>query len=150
MAAIERSSLPPEKIAAFLREHHVLTLATCAEGVPYATPLFYSYDEGRNCFVFASGSETEHARQMKANPEVAAGIYLETDTVGKIQGLQCLGRVAPADDADKKCYFDRFPYARAMSPLLWQFEPVWMKLTDNRLGFGKKVIWENGSEAAGR
>jgi uncharacterized protein YhbP (UPF0306 family) len=135
-----RSAL--EAVAAFVREHHLLTLATSRDGTPYATPLFYAYDEARNCFVFASEEETEHASQMRANPSVAAGIALETDTVGKIQGVQCRGRVVVSDAADAQCYFARFPYARVMRPTLWRLEPSWMKLTDNRLGFGRKLIWE--------
>jgi uncharacterized protein len=131
-----------EKIAAFVREHHVMTLATAQGGLPYATPLFYAYDAQRNRFIFASGIETEHAKQMLETPAVAAGIALETDTVGKIRGLQCTGGVIAADDTDIKCYFARFPYARPMRPTLWRLEPAWMKLTDNRLGFGKKLIWE--------
>ncbi|WP_345985100.1 pyridoxamine 5'-phosphate oxidase family protein [Sulfurimonas sp. HSL-1656] len=135
-----RSTL--ESIAAFVREHHVLTLATSRDDSPYATPLFYAYDDTRNCFVFASAEETEHTAQMKANPSVAAGIALETDAVGKIQGLQCRGRVVASDAADARCYYARFPYARALLPTLWRLEPSWMKLTDNRLGFGKKLVWE--------
>jgi len=135
-----RSAL--EAAAAFVREHHVLTLATSRDGFPYAAPLFYAYDAARNCFVFASGEETEHTAQMRENPWVAAGIALETDTVGKIRGLQCRGRVVASDPEDARCYFARFPYARVMRPTLWRLEPSWMKLTDNRLGFGKKLVWE--------
>ena len=131
-----------EKIARFVSEHHVLTLATAGEEGPYAAPLFYAYDVTSRRFIFASDPGTEHARQMTASSTVAAGIYLETDTVGKIQGLQIRGRVVCADDADRHCYFGRFPYARVLNPVLWRLEPVWMKLTDNRLGFGKKLFWE--------
>ena len=138
-----------DKIAAFVQQHHVMTLATVRDGTPYATPLFYAYDAERNCFIFASSEETEHTSQMLANPSVAAGIYLETDTVGKIQGLQCTGEVSAADETDTKCYFGRFPYARPMRPMLWRLDPVWMKLTDNRLGFGKKLVWEKSAEADG-
>ena len=136
-----------DAIAAFIGEHHVMTLATSRDGLPYAAPLFYAYDRQRNCFVFASAQETEHARQMEQNPEIAAGIYLETETVGKVQGLQLRGRVFGAQDTDGKCYFGRFPYARVLRPTLWRLEPSWMKLTDNRLGFGKKLLWE--AEAPG-
>ncbi|MHC3995196.1 pyridoxamine 5'-phosphate oxidase family protein [Thiomicrolovo sp. ZZH C-3] len=135
-----RSAL--DAIAEFVREHHVLTLATSRDGIPYATPLFYAYDDARNCLVFASSQETEHTAQMKANPSVAAGIALETDAVGKIRGLQCRGRVVDGDAADARCYYARFPYAKVMRPTLWRLEPSWMKLTDNRLGFGKKLLWE--------
>ena len=139
-----------EKIAAFVREHHVMTLATGGDGAPYATPLFYAYDGRRNCFVFASGTETAHAAQMQTDPAVAAAIYLETETVGKIRGLQLTGTVVCADDADRGCYYGRFPYARALQPVLWRLEPAWMKLTDNRLGFGKKLVWEGTSAEARR
>jgi uncharacterized protein YhbP (UPF0306 family) len=38
-------------------------------------------------------------------------------------------------------YIKRFPYA-AVAPLnIWVIEPDFMKLTDNTLGFGKKLIW---------
>jgi uncharacterized protein len=142
MAPTDSSPAALVKIAAFIRDHHVLTLATSREGFPYAAPLFYAYDAQRNRFVFASDAGTEHARQMLENPTVAAGIYLETDAVGKLQGLQCIGRVIPAEEADKKIYFERFPFARVLKPCLWCLKPAWMKLTDNRLGFGKKLIWE--------
>lgn len=131
-----------EAIVAFVREHHVMTLATCDEGNAYATPLFFAYDAQRNCFVFASDPHTNHATQMIKTPKVAAGISLETDTVGKIQGLQLQGTVHDADADDHQCYFERFPYAKVMRPRLWRLEPEWMKLTDNRLGFGKKRMWK--------
>lgn len=119
-----------------------MTLATSDVGLPYATPLFYAYDVQTNRFIFASGEETAHAQQMATSPSVAASIYLETDTIGKVQGLQIKGRVDAAEEADATCYYQRFPYARAMRPKLWRMAPLWMKLTDNRLGFGKKLIWE--------
>lgn len=131
-----------EKITAFIAGHHVLTLATAAENVPHCAPLFYAYDRERNCFVFASDETTEHARQMSAQPHVGAAIHLETSVIGKVQGLQISGRVFRGDKADARCYYSAFPYARAMSPTLWRLEPQRMKLTDNRLGFGKKLVWE--------
>lgn len=131
-----------ERIARFVSEHHVLTLATAGEDGPYAAPLFYAYDAANLHFVFASDPDTKHAGQMRANGAVAAGIALETDTVGKIQGVQIRGNVIAASDDDAKIYFEVFPYARMMRPVLWRLEPFWMKLTDNRLGFGKKVIWQ--------
>ena len=36
----------------------------------------------------------------------------------------------------------RFPYAAAMDLEMWAIAPDYLKLTDNRLGFGKKTIWE--------
>ena len=47
-----------------------------------------------------------------------------------------------SDGSDARCYYARFPYAKIMRPTLWRLEPSWMKLTDNRLGFGKKLVWQ--------
>lgn len=131
-----------EPFIRFIGEHHVMTLATCRDNIPYSTPLFFAYDSSRNRFIFATDPKTEHGVQMRLNPQGAIGIHLETDSVGNVQGLQATGRVEAADTDDRACYFRRFPYARVMRPELWVFCPAWMKLTDNRLGFGKKLIWD--------
>lgn len=136
-----------EKIADFLRGHHVLTLAVAHGNVPYCAPLFYAYDRKRNVFVFASDVKTEHIRLALSQPEVAAAVYLETETVGKIEGLQIRGTVTQSETReDRALYFDAFPYARVLQPTLWRLQPSWMKLTDNRLGFGKKLLWNADGE----
>ena len=43
----------------------------------------------------------------------------------------------------KKLYFKAFPYAIAMNPALWQIKIDYFKMTDNKLGFGKKIIWQD-------
>ena len=36
-----------------------------------------------------------------------------------------------------------FPYAALAELTLWAIAPDFMKFTDNTLGFGKKLIWNN-------
>ena len=136
--------LPEKKITSFIARHHVLTLATATgEGLPYCAACFYAYDKARNLFIFTSDDSTTHAQQMVANSAVACAITLETRVVGKVQGLQICGRVRSGEEQDKMVYIKRFPYA-AVAPLnIWVVEPEFMKLTDNTLGFGKKLIWNN-------
>jgi hypothetical protein len=43
----------------------------------------------------------------------------------------------------KKAYLDKFPIARFSTLYLWGIKPTAMKMTDNRLGFGKKIIWKS-------
>ena len=74
-----------ERIARFLGRHHVLTLATAADGTPYCANAFYAYDKGRNRLVFTSDLSTRHAREMLAERRVAASVVLETRIVGKVQ-----------------------------------------------------------------
>lgn len=134
--------MPEKRITDFMARHHVLTLATATkEGVPYCAACFYAYDKSRNLIVFTSDDSTHHAQQMVENSSVAVAINLETRIVGKVQGIQICGTVRRGEEADKSVYIKRFPYA-AVAPLnIWVVEPTFMKLTDNTLGFGKKLIW---------
>lgn len=123
-----------------------MTLATSYEDEPYCCSLFYAYMEEEGCFVFSSESSTKHVHDLAHNMFVGACIALETEAIGKIQGVQLQGLVyRPKDDmakAARKAYMRRFPYAALIDTTFWVLEPTWAKLTDNRLGFGKKVKWE--------
>ena len=115
-----------KKIERFISRHHVLTLATAtADGAPYCCNCFFAYDPATAAF-----------------SRVAASIVLETRTVGKIQGLQITGHIKQAKDGDKALYIKNFPYAIVADLHLWRLEADFLKLTDNTLGFGKKLIWQ--------
>lgn len=132
-----------KKIEKFIKAHHVLTLATAThDGEPYCCNCFFAYDNESAAFIFTSGKETHHAQMMAQNNRVAASIVLETRTVGKIQGLQITGRIEAAQEGDKMLYIKRFPYTAVADLTLWRLEADFMKLTDNTLGFGKKLIWQ--------
>ena len=134
------------KITTFITQHHVMSLATSNEEELSVCSLFYVYNEVRNSFVVASSDETTHVQHIQKSSAVAGNILLETHTVGKIQGLQFRGEFVPLEDkALQKEYFKAFPYALALSPKLWQIKVNYFKLTDNRLGFGKKIIWQEPS-----
>ncbi|MEG2239656.1 MAG: pyridoxamine 5'-phosphate oxidase family protein [Alistipes sp.] len=130
-----------ERILKFLKRHHVLTLATCVDNQPSCSNAFYCYDAERNLFVVAADPDTRHAQEMVQNTNVAASIVLETRIVGKIQGVQICGAMARADLEARKAYLVCFPYTALMDITLWMLTPSYMKLTDNTLGFGKKMIW---------
>jgi uncharacterized protein YhbP (UPF0306 family) len=74
---------------------------------------------------------------------------LETETVGKIQGLQFCGTMMePCENLKAKAiaaYLKRFPYAILSGTPLWLIEITYTKFTNNRLGFGKKLIWKKNS-----
>ncbi len=137
--------MPAKEIRDFIRKHHVLTLATCSEGVPWCAHCFYAWMEGENWLVFTSDDHTRHVKEAEANPEVAGGIVLETSVVGKIRGIQFRGVMRrPAEEergAVRRAYLKRFPFAALMNTSLWIVELSHLKMTDNRLGFGKKRYW---------
>ena len=139
-------SLPDKRIVDFIRKHHVLTLATSAEGLPWCAHCFYAYMKEENRLVFTSDDNTRHARDAEKNPEVAGGIVLETSVIGKIQGIQFRGIMRRPFKSEERsiqlAYLKRFPFAALMDTSLWVLELRYIKMTDNRLGFGKKLIWE--------
>lgn len=132
-----------EKIADFLREHHVMSLSTTDFEEISTCSLFYAYDEDLQSFVVASSESTTHISHIEKNCNVSGNILLETDVVGKIQGVQFKGEFTKLEDKSlKSSYFKEFPYALALQPTLWKIKVNYFKMTDNRLGFGKKIIWE--------
>jgi uncharacterized protein YhbP (UPF0306 family) len=77
---------------------------------------------------------------------VAGSVVLETMIIGKIRGIQFRGIISePAGDLAakaKNAFLKRFPVAMLMETRLWVVELIHIKMTDNRLGFGKKMIWD--------
>lgn len=132
-----------QRITTFIRKHHVLTLATVGgDNLPYVANCFYAYDTLRNRIIFTSDLSTRHAQEMTLKSRVALSIVRETRIVGCVEGIQIEGVAERGSDEAKRLYIKRFPYA-AVAPLtLWEVEPTRMKLTDNKLGFGKKLIWQ--------
>ncbi len=151
-----------EKIQGFIRKHHVMTLATVgADGGPWCAHVFYAWqadtkvangettEAGQTAapgaFVFTTDPATRHGGEMTENSHVAAAIALETRIVGRVQGLQIEGvvRRPVGEELEKarRAYLRRFPYATFADLHLWLLEPTLMKITDNTLGFGKKLLW---------
>jgi len=137
---------PEKRIIEFIGRHHVLTLATCYDNIPWCANCFYAYLEDENAFVFTSDTDTRHIREGVENNHVSGSVVLETETIGKIRGIQFSGTLEPAEGKQgtkaKKVYLKRFPYAALMNTKLWILKLHHIKMTDNRLGFGKKLIWE--------
>ncbi len=136
---------PEKRVLDFISEHHVLTLATSNNNVPYCANCFYAYVEEENAFVFTSDMQTKHIKDSLLQKKVAGSVVLETKTIGKIQGIQFTGNLEKTDSklGNKyyKAYMKRFPYAALMNTTLWVLKLDFIKMTDNRLGFGKKLIW---------
>jgi len=135
-----------KRIIDFIKAHHLLTLATTKENTPYCANCFYVYDEKKNWLIFSSDKKTKHAQDFIANPNVAGTIALETKEISKIQGVQLLGTIQELEEEElqkaKKQYLKAFPYAAKMKPQLWAMQPTFIKMTHNKLGFGKKLVWE--------
>jgi uncharacterized protein YhbP (UPF0306 family) len=132
-------------VETFLGKHHLLSLATSGERL-WCASLFFTYDAEEIAFIVASDPDTEHIRNVLHNTLVAGTVGLETSMVGKIQGIQFAGEMLLAEETrSKELYLNRFPYARVMNPTLWKIQLSEIKMTDNTLGFGKKLSWKRSS-----
>ena len=135
-----------DKITSFFFLYYVLSLATSNGSELSACSLFYTYSPDINSFIVASSDETTHMKHIHTNNKVAGNILLETKNIGKIQGVQFKGIFSQLDDVSyKEIYFKTFPASRIMNPILWQIKVDYFKMTDNTLGFGKKIIWQDSS-----
>jgi uncharacterized protein YhbP (UPF0306 family) len=140
---------PETRITDFFNRHHVLTLATASSNQPWCANCFYVYLEEENILAFTSERKTRHIGDTENQKQVAGSIVLETKIIGKIQGIQFLGLIEEPEgiliEKVRNAYIRRFPVAMLMDTTMWIVRLTYIKMTDNRLGFGKKIIWESDS-----
>ena len=136
-----------KRIKSLFRRHHVLSIATVSERGPWCASCFYAWDEENNTLVITTDPATRHGAEFRSYPQVAGTIALETMRVGRIRGAQFTGTITEPDGGElaraRKIYLRRFPYAALVDLHLWVITLNHIKLTDNRLGFGKKIIWDS-------
>lgn len=135
-----------KKIVRFFKKHHVLTIATSNGNIPWCASCFYVYLEDENALVFTSDIKTRHGQEFLRNPQVSGAVALETKIIGRIRGLQFSGVISEPSgkmlEKAESSYMKKFPVAMLMDTKLWIVELTHIKYTDNRLGFGKKLIWK--------
>lgn len=135
-----------EKVSTYLKENKVLTLATSVDDKPYCAACFYAYDEIDNVLIFSSDDHTKHITDANSNKIIAGTINTEVTTIVKIQGVQFTGVFINPTEKEAKnlysIYYKKFPFARAKPAPIWAIKLNWIKMTDNTLGFGKKLEWQ--------
>ena len=135
------------RITNFIKKHHVLTIATAVNNEPWCANIFYAFIEDENAVVFTTAADTRHGSEFRANSVVAGSIVLETKIIGKIRGIQFQGTVSEPDEERlnkaRSTYLKKFPVAALMETRFWVVDFTLLKLTDNRLGFGKKLLWSS-------
>jgi uncharacterized protein YhbP (UPF0306 family) len=139
-------------ICQFLAQHTTLSLATCHDGRPWSTDLFYASDASCQLY-FVSGTTTLHCQYLADNSQVSATISRQCDDWRDIKGLQLDGvaRVVAESDRDRviNIYLTKFPALKTLHKaselfaLLWKshfycISPKWIRLVDNSKGFGHK------------
>ena len=145
------------QIGSFLAEYHVMSLATFGSSGPHATNLFYACDG--LALVWVSEPDTQHSREIEADPRVAATVAPDYSDFAAIRGVQIAGaayRIVAAEERLRHLaqLEARYPFLGqlAAGPLqlrqsyartaVYRLEPVRMVLIDNTKGFGHKDTLE--------
>lgn len=139
---------PDKIIFDFLQEHHVISLAACHDNTVWSASLFYTTTVSNSpvpCLFVLTEPSTQHGKLILQNPEISGTISGQPRVISNIRGIQLSGSMHLLHDdaalAAKAQYFHRFPQAKGLDAPVWQITLNHLKLTDNRLSFGKKYTW---------
>ena len=144
----------PTRLQEFFAEHRVVTLAVVGpDGQPHAAAVFYAAGEGLALY-FLTDPRTRHGQALRRCPRVAGTIQEDRQPWRRIRGVQLRGSCRPLAGAERdqgwQVYRRRYPFLRRpvralasalRSAVLWKLELDWIRLIDNRCGFGAAVEW---------
>ncbi|MFC0224939.1 YhbP family protein [Serratia aquatilis] len=134
-----------QHIIRFLNKQHVLTLCAGNGTEMWCANCFYVFDAEHMALWLMTDLQTRHGELMQQNSVVVGTIAPQPKTVALIKGVQYRGVITllEGDEAllARARYCKRFPVARVMKAPIWQLDLQEVKMTDNNLGFGKKLHW---------
>lgn len=135
-----------ETISRWLGKQHVVSYCVANDQDIWCANAFYLYDAQDAVFYLLSDTQTRHGQISGARTRVAGTVSGQTNSVALIRGVQFKGELRLLEGevsvGVRERYNRRFPVARTMLASAWGIRLDELKLTDNTLGFGKKVIWQ--------
>jgi len=127
----------------------VLSLCSAADDQLWCANCYYVFDDARMVFWIMTEPDTRHGALMLKNPQIAGTVNGQPRSVLLIKGVQYRGRILrleeEAEKAARAAYQKRFPVSRKVSAPLWEIQLDEVKMTDNALGFGRKISWQRES-----
>ena len=136
-----------ERIINFIETQTVVSVA-CIDGdhLPYCFSCFYAFDKENSLLHFKTSANTNHVQLLYRNKHVAGTIQPDKLNRLAIKGIQFTGKVIDINDNlginANAIYHKKYPFALAMAGEVWTIQLESIKMTDNTLGFGKKLLWK--------
>jgi hypothetical protein len=143
------------QILQYLQAHNTMTLATCADNVPWAATVFYASDD--LSLYFFSAPESRHCENLAANSKVAVTVQEDYQDWRQIKGVQLEGKVTLVDSVIEKAkalavYARKYPdvirlftdpasgvfYRAFLKVKFYRVSPERVFFIDNAQGFGKR------------
>ncbi len=129
-----------------------MTLATVSpEGEPHAAAVYFAYDEAINLYYFSDVS-SQHSLDASQDPQAAVAIHAEAAEWQEIRGMQMRGSIWAVESKQEwqaawQVYREKFPFVDGLEEViaanqLYVFKPNWIRLVDNRQGFGYRQEWK--------
>lgn len=132
-------------LRSYLTRQHVLTLCAGDAADLWCASCFYAFDAADMAFYLMTEAETRHGVLMQRFPRVAGTVAGQPKQVALLRGVQFSGEIlslsGEEEQAARRLYIRRFPVAKLMPAPIWRLSLHQLKMTDNRLGFGKKLYW---------
>jgi uncharacterized protein YhbP (UPF0306 family) len=143
------------QILQYLESHNTMTLATCADEVPWAATVFYASDD--LSLYFFSAPDSRHCQNLAVNARVAVTIQEDYKDWRQIKGVQLEGEVTLVDSVIEKAkalavYARKYPdiiklftdpssgafYKAFLKVKFYRITPEHAFFIDNAQGFGKR------------
>jgi uncharacterized protein YhbP (UPF0306 family) len=143
------------QVLEYLQAHNTMTLATCADNVPWAATVFYASED--LSLYFFSAPDSRHCENISVNTKVAVTVQEDYRDWRQIKGLQLEGTVVPVDSMIEKgkalaIYARKYPdvielftdpssgvFHRAFLKVkFYRVTPERVLFIDNSQGFGKR------------
>ncbi|NMG75148.1 pyridoxamine 5'-phosphate oxidase family protein [Aromatoleum diolicum] len=141
-----------ERALAYLRDHHVMTLATRGEEGIWASAVFYVNDSFT--LYFLSSPASRHSQNFAVDGRLAVTIQEDCADWPQIKGVQAEGGVTEISGDEERharaLYGDKYPVVgklarapaaivKAMAKVRWyRFAPERLYFIDNSVGFGHR------------
>lgn len=140
-----------KRIIEFIMKQTCTSICCAGEnGNPYCFSCFYAFNPAVGLLYYKSSPDSYHSKLIQSSPEIAATIL--PDKLNRLmpKGIQLQGRVLellhPMATNASTIYYKKYPIAMAIKGEVFTISLTQIKMTDNSLGIGKKILWNRNDE----
>lgn len=116
---------------------------------PWCFSCFFIFNPGEGLLYFKSSPGANHSSMMKKVPLIAGTVLPDKLNKLRTQGIQFDGVVLDSMDrltlGASQYYHKKNPLALAIPGDVWTIQVNRIKMTDSKMGFGKKIVWSRQS-----
>lgn len=132
-------------ICDFIKNNHLLTLCANTHSDLWCASCYYIFDQKKMSLFIMTNEDSHHSQLMMLNKNIVGTIAPQPKNIIDIKGIQFKGYIEKIADKNteltSRLYYHTFPSAKFITAPIWEIKLTMIKMTDNSLGFGKKLFW---------